>query len=143
MTYKRIFINIPIVWMNIYYYIIIGRWNYFSYFIIWAVCSLTRSWLYSHNWWTLYTQLTFIIKRAIDGRGHFYTILVSSKRRALDKTIGKYPNFKGKIYGFYFTNSLWILKAYLTILGSLLNKLFLHCLKNMLRYTSYHFWTIT
>lgn len=35
----------------------------------------------------------------LDGRGDFETVLISFRRRVLYKNIGKYQNFKGKIYG--------------------------------------------
>lgn len=40
----------------------------------------------------------------LDGRGHFKTIFIFFRGRALNKDIGKYSNFKAKIFGFFFTN---------------------------------------
>lgn len=38
----------------------------------------------------------------LDGRGHFKTIFVFFRGRALNKDIGKYSNFKAKIFGYFF-----------------------------------------
>lgn len=44
-----------------------------------------------------------------DGRGHFKTLLISWKRRALYKDIQKLSNFKANIFGiFLLIDSLWL-----------------------------------
>lgn len=41
--------------------------------------------------------------RELDGRGHFYTVLISFRGRALYKDIEKYSNLKLKFIKFFFT----------------------------------------
>lgn len=43
-----------------------------------------------------------ICVRGLDGRGHFWNVLISFRRRTpYKKNIGNYQNLKGSIYGFY------------------------------------------
>lgn len=43
-----------------------------------------------------------ICVRVLDGRGHFWNVLISFQRRTpYKKNIGNYQNLKGSIYGFY------------------------------------------
>lgn len=39
--------------------------------------------------------------RGLNGRGHFETIFIFFVGRALNKDIGKYSNFKAKIFGYF------------------------------------------
>lgn len=42
-----------------------------------------------------------MLSRGLDDCGHFWTLMVSFKREALDENIGKYQFFKDEIYGFF------------------------------------------
>lgn len=48
----------------------------------------------------------------LDGRGHFKTIFVFFRGRALNKDIGKYSYFKAKIFSLLM-KSLWSILSYL------------------------------
>lgn len=48
-----------------------------------------------------YIFASHFLLRGLDGRSPFYTELISFGRRALDKEIGKYPKWNGKLYGFF------------------------------------------
>lgn len=64
----------------------------------------------------IYTDRSKYCSNNIDGRSHFKAILISLKKGSLYKPIGKYCNFKAKIYdiwNFTLTNQGFVLKTYL------------------------------
>lgn len=64
----------------------------------------------------VYTNRPKYCSNNIDGRSHFKAILISLKKGSLYKPIGKYCNFKAKIYdiwNFTSANQSFVLKTYL------------------------------
>lgn len=48
-----------------------------------------------------YLDSILVPLRGFDGYGHFKTLLVSLRRRALYEILEKHPNLKGQVYGLF------------------------------------------
>lgn len=51
--------------------------------------------------WVKYLDSILVTLRGFDGHGHFKTLLVSLRRRALYEILEKHPNLKGQVYGLF------------------------------------------
>lgn len=48
-----------------------------------------------------YLDSILVPLRGFNGHGHFKTLLVSLRRRALYEILEKHPNLKGQVYGLF------------------------------------------
>lgn len=87
--------------------------EYLSHQLRYRYCRTLTEWHILAQKFNVFVEFSNFLSVVLDGRGHFYTVLIYLERRASYKNIGKYLHFKVEICGIFHYYNILSTKFYM------------------------------